>query len=131
MSLILVYLEVPDLPPASRPKGLATFSVKARLSSERAVRPAIAITDGVASDRFVAFGANTRGRDGAKLRTALLEFIRLRHSQAVSIYLTLVSPKGAVGTVVLDLRRARSASLGRLRTTLKTVKPGDVIAIDA
>jgi hypothetical protein len=132
MSLILLYLEVPDMPPQIRtPKELATFAVEARFGRVQGPsHPALAITDGVASDLFFAFGHNTRGRAGAKLRRALIEFIRARQGRGTArIYLKPLLPSGRVRAVAIDVDAAEPCRLGRLKSRLKTLQVGETLEV--
>ncbi len=129
MSLILVYLEVPDLPRGLRAEGLAVFPVTAKIARQPSDLPAIALTDGVASDRFVTFGDHVRGREGAKLRKTLIDFLALRLHDERKIYLKMLFPKGQLDTVVFDVKAAKKIPLHHLRDALKTLKPGDVLQV--
>ena len=131
MSLILIYLEIPSVPAElHKPAALAMFDVEAKLARQPASLRAKAITDGVASDLFCAFGNDTRGRAGSKLRTALLAFIRSRQRIGGDIYLKLLAAKGPVARVVFDVKVASHSKLTRLRLRLKTLQPGEVIKVE-
>ena len=132
MSLILVLLEIPSaVENGIAFPGISTFAVKARLSSDSVVRQAIAITDGVASDRFVTYGNTLAGREGAKKRKTLVEFLRTRQARGSRLFLKLLAPRGQLGLVLFNLRAAEQCTLGQLRRKLRFFQPGDLIEVVA
>jgi hypothetical protein len=131
VSLILIYAELPEAPTGLRPRRLATFPVAVKVARQPRVFRGFAITDGVASDRFVAFGNNVRGREGARLRRELISFLGSRVDAARGIYLKLIFPRGAIGTVILDVNAAKPCGLRQLQRVLKGLKPGELLAVTA
>jgi hypothetical protein len=130
MSLILVLLEIPNAVENDVAfQGIATFAVKARLFNDRKVHQALAITDGVASDRFIRYGTNLLGREGAKQRKVLVEFLRSRQGRGRRLFLKMLAPRGRVGVVVFDPRAAAESTLGQLRRKFKSFRAGDVIEV--
>jgi len=130
MSLLLVLLETPRATEEDIViPEIATFCVRARLSNDRIIRTAVAVTDGVASDRFVTYGNTLAGREGAKMRRALLEFLRVRQHRGNRLFLKLLAPRGQIGTVVFDVRMVEKCSLGQLRSRLKSLQPASTIEI--
>ena len=90
MSIILVALHTSgDIEKRKVPKGFLTFPVEAKLTGHDKKMTALAITDGVASDRFFCFSDDELGRDGTVLRKALLLFLNSTKQESGHLFPSL------------------------------------------
>lgn len=106
MSLFLIYFEIGK--PIDRhdtPHDLIEFPVKIRNADRISVpaRKGVAITDGVASDRFKQYGKHVAGREGSVLRDALFEYIVQRVKAGATPCLSFCFVEGELGTVDLPI----------------------------
>jgi hypothetical protein len=130
MSILLVYVEIPNLRPDIRlPSEFAAFTTNVTVRDEPDVNTGLVITDGVASDRFLAFGRGTRAKDGAKLRTALLAFIKTRLADGARVFLWFNVFESQVDNVALDFQSVQVCSLSQLRRVLKTLELSRVLEV--
>ncbi|CAN7746523.1 MULTISPECIES: hypothetical protein [unclassified Variovorax] len=106
------------------PNAMHAFPVKAQLVGEGDELVAIALTDGVASDRFFRFTNDSLGRDGDRLRRALLSFLTAARNPNGYLMIKPVQAKGQVKRVAFDPANAMRFPLDKLDDALKALSPG-------
>jgi hypothetical protein len=130
MSILLVYTELPNLHPDMQvPSEFAAFPIKVNVRQKPAVRDGLIITDGVASDRFLAFSHDTRGKEGAKLRAPLISFIRSRLMSDARVFLWFNVFDSRAVKVSLDFDDLKNSSIGQLRQALGKLELGQVLEV--
>lgn len=130
MSIFLIYAEMPNLTPKVGPENhLTSFPIRISVPRQPGLKVGIAISDGVAADRLLAFSPNPRTKEGAKLRTALVDFIRKRLRTGARIFLCFKVFSSRISTVKLDVRSADRCSLGQLRRKLNGMELSKVVEV--
>jgi len=130
MSIFLIYAEMPNLAPKVGPRNeLTSFPIRISAPKHPELKAGIAIHDGVAADRILAFSPNPRTREGAKLRTALFDFIRARLRTGARVFLCFKAFSSRIVFVKLDLRSADRCSLRHLRRKLNGMDLSKVIEV--
>jgi hypothetical protein len=119
MSIFLIYAEMPNLTrKVGPPNPLTGFPIRVSALRHPRLKVGIAISDGVAADRILAFSPNPRAREGAKLRTALIDFVGERLRTGARVFLCFKAFSSRIVNVKLDIRSADRCSLRHLRRKL-------------
>lgn len=132
MSLFLVYFEIgkPVSPPSPLPRPLVQMPMVV-VFNDRAgpSRPAMAITDGVASDHFLRYGNKVAARRGAELRQRLFEFIKQRLAQGARPHLVFLVIQGVLKEAKVNLDSKGQVVLDDLEAAFAHIKSGRIIEV--
>jgi hypothetical protein len=130
MSIFLIYAEMPNLTPKVGPQNdLTSFPIRISVPQRPRLKVGIAISDGVAADRILAFSPNPRAKEGAKLRTALIDFVRERLRTGARVFLCFKAFRSRIATVKLDIRSADRCSLRQLRRKLNGMELSKIVEV--
>ena len=131
MSLFLIYFEVGRPIPASPiPAALVAVPVTVTFTGHTGpARPALALTDGLASDHFQQVGSTVAARRGATLREALTSYVHERLALGARPHLVFLIVEGVLGSCTVDFEHRSEVILTELETTLRTLSREQVIEV--
>ena len=130
MSIFLIYAEMPSLTSKVGPQNdLTGFPIRISVPGQPRLKVGIAISDGVAADRILAFSPNPRAKEGAKLRTALIDFVSERLRAGARVFLCFKAFHSRIAAVKLDIGSADRCSLRQLRRKLNGMKLSKIVEV--
>jgi len=131
MSLFLVYFEAKETktrPAVSLPL-VQMPAVVVVTGKKTGVHHASLLTDGVASDFFLRYGAKVADRKGEELRKKLFELLRQRLEAGARPHLVFIWVSGWIEPISVDLEKRTKVLLSQLGERFPKLNPSELIEL--
>lgn len=131
MSLMLVYFETGKSVDIALPASpIVSYPARVILRIDAPEKPCYVLTDGLSSERFLAYGKKVVGREGERLRKSFVEFVAKRLTVGVCPHFIFVVLSGAVGDPIsLTIEAQIDARFLALKHIFSSLKPNQLVRV--